>query len=207
MKKAVAVIGEGITEKYYIESLKGKAPFDIKPNSLDRNASSINKLEEAIKKAIKDGYDEVYCLIDMDGKNSGVSKTKYLTIKAKYHDKIFSIKKSGISCKVIFIETERCTELWFLYHFLKSSTTKQYGNYKQLENDLKKFRPKYEKTNAYYKSLKGGLFNDLQENSGDLDTAVKNSKDSIVSKIRDNRDYTYSEVHIMLMGLGLISPD
>ena len=34
MKKTIAVIGEGITEKHYIESLKGLSPFDIKPKEL-----------------------------------------------------------------------------------------------------------------------------------------------------------------------------
>lgn len=204
MKKTIAVIGEGITEKYYIESLKGKAPFDIKPSSLDRNASSLSKLEEAIKKSIKDGYDEVYCLIDMDGKLSGISKTKYITLKSKYHNQTHSIKKSGINCLVNFIETERCTELWFLFHFLKNSTTKRFENYKQLEDELKKYRPNYEKSNSYYKSLKGGLFNDLQCNGGDLSLAMKNSAKSIESKERDNRDYTYSEVHILLKALGII---
>ena len=119
MKKAVAVIGEGITEKYYIESLKGLAAFDVKPNSLNRNASSIKKLEESVKKSIQEGYDEVYCLIDMDGKSTGLARTNYLTLKGKYHNIVHRNKSKGISCKVIFIESERCTEIWFLFHFSK----------------------------------------------------------------------------------------
>lgn len=65
-RKAIAVIGEGITEKYYIESLKGLSPFTVCPRELGHKASSLEKLEENIKNSIKDGYDEVYCLIERE---------------------------------------------------------------------------------------------------------------------------------------------
>lgn len=203
MKKTVAVIGEGITEKYYIESLKGLAAFDIKPNSLNRNASSIKKLEKSVKKSIQKGYDEVYCLIDMDGKSTGLASTNYLTLKGKYHNIVHRNKSKGISCKVIFIESERCTEIWFLFHFLKNSTTKKYTTYKQLEADLKKFRPDYEKSQKYFKSLKKGPFHDLASGNGNVDRAKENSKKSLESKMKDNRDYTYSEVHLLIEALNL----
>lgn len=203
MKKAIAVIGEGITEKYYIESLKGLSSFHIRPNSLDRKASSLTKLEESIQASIKDGYDEVYCLIDMDGKSEGVTKTKYLTLKQKYHNKIHGKANKGIQCKVLFIESERCTEIWFLYHFLKNSTTKKYNSYKELEKALHKYIPDYDKSERYFKSLNKGLHN-LLISKGSIESAVKNSKSSLLSKAKDNRNYTFSEIHLLLKNIGII---
>lgn len=68
--KAIAVIGEGITEKYYVESLRAFAGsnFQIVPKQLGIKASSLDELEKAVQNAVEEGYDEVYCLIDMDSK-------------------------------------------------------------------------------------------------------------------------------------------
>lgn len=205
IRKAIAVIGEGITEKYYIESLKGLSPFTILPQELGRKASSLKKLEENIKLAIKKEYDEVFCLIDMDGKRDGINKTNYLNLKIKYHNKIFGAQKKGVQCKVIFIETERCSELWFLYYFLKSVQTKEFTSYKQIEEELQKYRPQYEKTEKYFKTV-GNLHNEFTLNKkplGSLKQAVTNAKKSMISKERDGRNYTYSEIHLLIEALNI----
>lgn len=119
LRKAIAVIGEGITEKYYIESLRALAgnDFQILPQQLGVKASNLNELEKAIEKAINEGRDEVYCLIDMDNKGGLTEKTKYEKLKIKYHDKHFIKKSKGIDCYVHFIENKRCMEVWFIYYF------------------------------------------------------------------------------------------
>ena len=71
MRKTIAIIGEGITEKYYIESLKGISPFVVMPRELGKKASSLKTLEKNILLCVEKGFDEIYCLIDMDGKTSG----------------------------------------------------------------------------------------------------------------------------------------
>ena len=205
MRKTIAVIGEGITEKYYIESLKGLSPFNVLPKELNSKASSLKKLEDVLKKTITDGYDEVYCLIDMDGKKEGKSNTDYLKLKIKYHNNIQTIKKKGIKCKIIFIETERCTELWFLYHFTKSSITREFTSYKEIENELRKYRPKYDKTEKYFRSITS-LQKEMTNQTlphGSLKQAISNSKNSIISKERDNRNFTYSEIHLLMDALGI----
>jgi len=204
-RKAVAVIGEGITEKYYIESLKGLSPFIIKPQELGKRASSLKKLKEYIEKAIKDGFDEVFCLIDMDGKQEGVKKTDYENLKRKYHNQVHENKKKGEKCQTVFIETERCTELWFLYHFTKSAITREFSSYTDLENELHKYRPLYEKSEAYFKRI-ANLHKELTDNRspyGSLQQAIINSANSIKSKERDGRTYTYSEMHFLFEGLGI----
>lgn len=201
MKKAKTVIGEGITEKFYIESLKGLSPFNVLPQELGTKASSLKELEIAIRNAINQGYDEVYCLIDMDGKTEGNAKSKYLNLKNKYQ-KIHEIKKRGVKCKVVFIETERCTELWFLYHFTKSAITRKFNSYKELEKELKRYRPNYEKTERYFRSI-GSIHKELilKSPSGSLKQAITNATQSVLSKTRDNRNYTYSEIHKLIEAL------
>ncbi len=207
MKKAIAVIGEGITEKYYIESLKGLSPFDIRPQELGKKASSLKQLEKNIQNSIKAGYDEVYCLIDMDGKRESANKGNYESLKKKYHGLTHGNKRQGVQCKVIFIETDRCTELWFLYHFTQSATTKEFRSYHDLEKELCKYRPRYEKTEKYFKSVVDlhKEFTKKCDPQGSLANAIKNSKDSIKSRQRDNRNYSYSEIHILFDALKIES--
>lgn len=202
MRKAIAVVGEGITEKYYIESLKGLSPFNIEPRALGQRASSLKDLEKSIKKSIDQGYDEVYCLIDMDGKQEGKSKEDYTRLKNVYHDKIHGRKKDGIQCKVMFIETDRCTELWFLFHF--KYTTKNYSSYKELEKDLREYRPNYDKSEKYFRSV--NLHKDFtnKDVGGSFGNAISNGKKSIGSMQSDGRRHTYTEIHILLEALSII---
>jgi len=94
MRKTIAVIGEGITEKYYIESLKGISEFTPLPMELGKKSSSLPKLEKVIKDSIQKGYDQIFCLIDMDGKQSGKSKADYDVLKRKFQQKTFGNQKT-----------------------------------------------------------------------------------------------------------------
>jgi RloB-like protein len=204
IKKVKAVIGEGITEKYYIESLKGLSPFEIIPKELGTKASSFKALEKNIKLCIEKGYDEIYCLIDMDDKSKGKIQSEYSILKAKYHNKLTNKEKKGTKSKIVFIETERCTELWFLYYFTKNVITKKFNSYKELEFDLRKYRPDYEKSDKYFKSL--GNINKNFENvipKGSLVNAIKNSKISYNSNLKDQRGYTYCEMHLLIEALNI----
>lgn len=204
-REAIAIIGEGITEKCYINSLKGICPFNILPQQLGTRASSLKDLEKYMKKAIEDGYDRVYCLIDMDGKTNGKAQQDYRNLKQKL-ERTHIVKKKEINCKVKFIETERCTELWFLFHFM--NTTKQFSNYDELEKELKKHRPDYEKTEKYFRSINGDIHKDLTSTkngkTGSLKQAIANSKSSLASREKDERTYTYSELHILIEELQIL---
>jgi hypothetical protein len=206
MRKTIAVIGEGITEKFYIQSLKGISPFVIMPRELGIKASNLKSLEKDIAICCAKAFDEIYCLIDMDGKTSGKTKDEYLILKSKFHNKIFSKKSKGIVSKVIFIETERCTELWFLYHFTKSAITRKFNSYNELEQELKKYRPNYEKSEKYLKSLVNINKNfETESPKGSIINAYKNSQSSVKSNLRDERGYTYSEMHLLINALGIYS--
>lgn len=206
MRKTIAVIGEGITEKYYIESLKGISPFSILPRELGAKASSLKSLSKSIDLSIEKGFDEIYCLIDMDSKTSGKSKNEYQSLKSKYNDKIFSKKSKGLESRVFFIESERCTELWFLYYFSNGTITRKFDSYAELERELRKYRPNYEKTEKYFKSL-GGIHRNFENESpkGSIVKAYENSKSSLLSSENDRRGYTYSEMHLLVKALGIYS--
>jgi len=142
----------------------------------------------------------------MDGKDVGVAKLNYLNLKNKYHEKTHGKKRDGIQCRVIFIETERCTELWFLYHFTRSALTRRFANYNELQSELRKYRPAYEKTEKYFRSV-GDLHLEITENrepKGSLEKAISNAESSVKTRNSDNRPYTYSEMYKLFVGLGIV---
>lgn len=178
------------------------------PRELGIKASNLKSLAKNITICIDKGFDEVYCLIDMDGKSFGKTRDEYLSIKNKFHNKIFSKKSKGVESKVCFIETERCTELWFLYYFTKGVITRKFNNYEELEKELKKYRPNYEKSEKYFKSLVNIHKNfETVAPFGSIKTAYKNSELSLKSSLSDERGYSYSEIHILIKALGIYSED
>lgn len=203
-KKAVAVIGEGITEKYYIESLRGLVGrnFQILPQQLGLKASSLVELEKAIMKAVDEGHDEVYCLIDMDSKEAGAGVQKYEKLKMKYHDRHFVKKRKGVDCYVRFIETRRCTELWFIYYF--EYLTRHFSSYKEVENRLHKFVPDYEKTERYFRGA-GNLHKRLLACGGNLKRALGNAEKSVAAcKQMQSTDASYSEMFVLFQALDIV---
>ena len=198
--KSIAVIGEGITEKYYIDSLQGLTAFTVMPRALGKKASNLKELEDAIKQSIKKNFDYVCCLVDMDTKKNKSSLNNYIELKNKYHN-INHKNPIKTNTKVLFFESERCIELWFLYHFWY--TTTEYKNQEELIKELQKYVSKYDKTEKYFRSLKNGIHGELMKNKGDLSKATKNGKASIKSKTQDNRDYTYTELHDFIKLLGI----
>ena len=203
LRKAIAVIGEGITEKYYIESLRALAgnDFQILPQQLGVKASNLNELEKAIEKAINEGRDEVYCLIDMDNKGGLTEKTKYEKLKTKYHDKHFIKKSKGIDCYVHFIENKRCMEVWFIYYF--DYLTRHFGSYAEAENYLHKYVPDYQKHENFFRS-KGSLHKKLKAQGGNLETAVTNAQHSLQNRDNtDSDDVSYSEMCHFMQALNI----
>jgi len=203
-RETAAIIGEGITEKYYIESIKDLTKVSVLPRELNRKASNLQTLQREIENAINLGFDFVYCLIDMDGKNDGANKQSYQKLKMEFEGEHIDDKK-GIKCKVVFIESERCTELWFLYHFLKQPVTRKFNSYKEVEKVLKTYVKNYDKTDKFFKSI-GNLHSLLTKRvpDGSLDNAVKNAISSCKTKNEQERNYTYTEMHLLFDGLGII---
>ena len=110
----------------------------------------------------------------------------YQNAKKKY-----TVKKYGD--KVRFIETNPCTEFWFLLHFLPNLVCRKYENYEQLLPELQKYMPGYEKTRRYF--IKTNLYKYLTEN-GDLERAMSNSEKLCLLCQETPGDLkAYSEIH------------
>lgn len=87
-------------------------------------------------------------------------------------------------------ETHRCTELFFLYYF--RYTSRAYENQESLLKDLNK-SVAYQKTTDFLIKSKG-LHNYFERNGGSLEKAAANANRSMDEKLKDDREYTYSEL-------------
>ena len=186
--KSVAIIGEGETEWFYFDSLRitCRYPFKVAPDFPQHSdVKHILKLVESYLN--KQQYDFIVCLFDMDRLLQQPSEMRlYNNAKKKYAAK----KYAG---RVMFIETNPCTEFWFLLHFLPNVVCRQYESYEQLLPELQKHMPGYEKTKRYF--TKTNLYKYLTEH-GDLERAVQNSEKPCQLCQKSPEDLkAYSEIH------------
>ncbi len=87
--KRIAVVGDGQTEKIYFDKLKeveGLRNVSLKPD-LPKNVGSYRGVFDKAESLYEQGYDEVYCLIDMDKVLSDNTLAKYLTDKREFRRK------------------------------------------------------------------------------------------------------------------------
>ena len=196
LRESAMIIGEGITEFYYFQSLRDVYKQVVFKPDCPKH-TSISELERKIREAAEKGYTHIFCIIDMDNKNKEPVRTRYKRLRAKFAKPINKPKK-GISCKVEFFETHLCTELFFFYYF--QYTSRQYENQESLIKDLNKC-VKYEKTIDFFSKSKG-LHSYFERKGGSLEKAITNAEKSMKEKEKDDRDYTYSELGQLMKALG-----
>ena len=187
VSKSIAIIGEGETEWFYFDSLRVacRFPFKVAPDFPQH--SDIRHVLKLVESYIAKQYDYIVCLFDMDRLYQYPSEMQqYQSAKKKYSTK----KYAG---RVMFIETNPCTEFWFLLHFLPNMVCKHYESYEQLLPELQKYMPGYEKTKRYF--IRTNLYKYLTEN-GDLERAVQNSEKLCQLCKETPEDLkAYSEIH------------
>lgn len=189
LRRKIVIIGEGNAEEFYFKSLKQYTrnnTIDIQPKQLGCKAKSLRVIEQLIKEHIKLN-DDIYVLIDMDI-NEG--KAEYLKLKNKYED------------KVNFIESHQCIEIWILFHFLDGLPGYD-KNSKELCEVLNntKFLPGYNKSNEYYN--KQNFIERIVKSGGRIEKAVANSKKSMKEVETVGRNYSYSNMHLLMEKLGI----
>lgn len=195
LRNRAIIIGEGITEFYYFQSLRDVYKQVVFKPDHPKN-TSIKELGKKIREAKKEGYTHIFCIIDMDTKNKESERAQYKKLKAKFAKPINKPKK-GISCKVEFFETHLCTELFFRYYF--DYTSRSYENQESLIKDLNNCaKVKYEKTIEFFRKSKG-LHSYFERKGGSLEKAIANAEKSM--KEKDDRDYTYSELGRLMKAL------
>ena len=186
LHQTALILGEGPTEFYYFNSLRDVFKhLNIKPDFPKH--TNLTELETKIAMGVALGYNHIFCIIDMDTKDTEPERSRYQKLKKKYAEPIKKPKK-GINCKVEFFETHRCTELFFLYYF--RYTSRPYDNQGQLLSDLNQC-VEYRKTKEFFSK---GLHSYFELNGGRLINAIVNAERSMMEKQRDGRDYTYSEL-------------
>ena len=131
---SIAIIGEGETEWFYFDSLRVacRYPFKVAPDFPQH--SDIKHILKLVESYLSKQYDYIVCLFDMDRLFLFPSEMQlYQQAKKEYGKK----KYAG---RVIFVETNPCTEFWFLLHFLPNVVCRRYESYEQLLPDLQKAR-------------------------------------------------------------------
>ena len=187
VKKSIAIIGEGDTDWFYFDSLRiaRRFPFKVAPD-FPRH-SDIYHMLKLVDSYINEQYDYIVCLFDMDRLYSHSKEMQmYQKAKIKY-------SKKKYSDRVLFIETNPCTEFWFLLHFLPNVVIRNYDSCEQLLPELQSFMPGYEKTKHYF--TRTNLYQYLTEN-GDLKRAMENSEKLCQLCKESPEDMkAYSEIH------------
>jgi len=195
LRQTALILGEGPTEFFYFKSLCDVYKnITIKPDYPKH--TSIKELELKIEEGIAMGYNHIFCVIDMDTKDTEPERTQYAKLKAKYAKPINKPKK-GIYCTVEFFETHRCTELFFLYYF--RYTSRLYANQEALIKDLNR-EVEYQKTVDFFIKCRG-LHAYFERNGGSLEKAMVNAYRSMDERLSYRRDYTYSELERLMREL------
>ncbi|MBP7359585.1 MAG: RloB domain-containing protein [Prevotella sp.] len=193
--KTTLILGEGPTEFFYFKSLNDVfRGVTVKPDYPKH--TSIKELQLKITDGIAMGYDYIFCVIDMDTKDEGAELSQYVLLKKKYEKSVVK-RKNGIHCEVKFFETHRCTELFFLYYF--KYTSRMYTDQNLLLKDLNQ-HCEYHKSKDFFVKCKG-LHSYFEKKGGSLDAAIVNAEHSLRDRNAGMRDYTYSELGILMKNL------
>ena len=182
VKKSIAIIGEGETEWWYFETLRIACRYKFKVAPDFPQHSDIPHIAKLAEDYVKRETDYVVCLVDMD------RLLRLPKEMATYQQ----LKKSS-SRNVIWIETNPCTEFWFLLHFLPQLSTKHYESYEDVLPDLQRYMPGYEKTACYFR--KNNLYKYLTEH-GDMQRAIGYAEDlTRLSEATPEDKLAYSQMH------------
>ena len=181
MRRSLAIFGEGITEWYYIESLRiaRRYPFTMRP-SIPQHADIKHMLAQA-KKCLDEGYDEVICLMDMDRLNTHPAEMQAYR----------KAKNQTAFRRVTFVETDPCTEYWFLLHFVERLSARRFADYAAVEAELRKHIPNYSKSESYLRKIR--LYDFLAEH-GDLNNALSLARKSSDLHNQGNEN-SYSQMY------------
>lgn len=183
--KSIAIIGEGETEWFYFDSLRVacRYPFKIAPGIPQH--SDIPHMAKMAEQYIAKDYDIVVCLVDMDRLRANKKE-----LAAYRH-----IRESG-SKKILWIETDPCTEFWFLLHFIPELAVKHYQTCDEVVVELQKYMPGYEKTVRYYRKAK--LYEFLRVN-GDIERAMRHADQlAALSEASPEDRIAYSQINRVL---------
>lgn len=180
-----AVLGEGITEQWYLNHLKryNGYRFSIRP-SLFADIG-IEKAEGIIDELLSGGCDQVTFLTDYDIIVSQGKIAEFEKLVNKYKD----IKE------VLICDSMPSIEYWFLLHF--AYTTKEFINCDEVVRDLKSHISDYSKKKSYLEKDK--WFKQLIKNDG-LNKAISNATKGLkqYNKGGNGEHFPFSKMHLAI---------
>lgn len=143
-RNTVAIVGDGQTERIYFSDVRETdrpANLTIFPDYPRKIGNYKGVLERAI--ALKETYDRVYALIDMDKILQDRQQAAYAQDKTK-----------ATEAGVIVLENNPCFEIWLLLHFM--NTGKLFNNCDEVVGKLRHRDciPNYEKSERYLQSAR-----------------------------------------------------
>lgn len=191
-KKSEIALCEGITEYYYLNSLRDI--LAIKPTPKIVKPYNMDELKRAIEKYAAAGATKIHCLIDMDNKvSTPAMMKKYQQLKQKYHQKV----ARRTDCEVCFYESLPSIERFFSYYFEYSTAEK--GN-EELKSWLKA-KCGYE---THENSLKKpSLHSRFVSHGGCLSNAIQNAKKSTHVRVGNDYNCSYTEIGELIEYLGV----
>lgn len=133
LRFSVAVVGDGFTESIYFTDLRDTERPDnlrIIPDFPGRIGSFTGVLDRAIE--LRENYDRVYALVDMDAVIAQQQQYNYQQQKA-----------AAIRAGVMVLENNPCFEFWLLLHFRQ--TGRLFHNCGQVVAELRRYLPGYNK--------------------------------------------------------------
>ena len=182
VKKSIAIIGEGETEWWYFETLRIACRYKFKVAPDFPQHSDIPHMAKLAADYVKRETDYVVCLVDMDR-----------LLRLPKEMATYQQLKKRSRRNVIWIETNPCTEFWFLLHFLPQLSTKHYETYEDVLPDLQRYMPGYEKTARYFR--KNNLYKYLTEH-GDMQRAIGYAEElTRLSEATPEDKLAYSQMH------------
>jgi len=174
VRKSIAIIGEGLTEYRYVDDMRTTERYRF---SLVPGIPKHPDMDDIVSYAqdrVNSGYDYVLCLIDMDVIEGNKEKMEH------YH----MLKKKNP--KIIFVESNPCTEYWFLMHYMPGPSSREYADYDAVAQELKKHIPNYEKTELFFN--KTHIYRELKEH-GNMSKAIEMSRK--LDELRANEPKVY----------------
>lgn len=183
MHSNFVVLGDGITEQYYLKHLKdiNGYKYSIRP-SLFTNIT-IESAEYIIDELLSGACDHIVYITDYDTIVNQNKKDKFDALVDKYKGRE----------NILICESMPSIEFWFLLHFVR--TTREFCDASQATKELLKYIKGYSKNRGFLENAKWAR--ELCKN-GRLEVALSNSN-TILKQRNSNtqsRHSPYSRIHL-----------
>lgn len=191
LNNTIAVIADGKTEKWYLESVKAHYRHDsLKGIRIEPQLPQKKQIEELVNMAkgkVQEGYPTVILIVDFD--EILANDCEFVRFKQFYQVYSGSEHSSWMN-NVLLVVNNPCLEYWYLLHF--KQTDKFYNTYTDLKKDLLKQLSDYDKSKDYYCSTPD-IFTRLGGEKG-LSDARKNVKPFLPFDIQTCKEKGVSEM-------------